>query len=201
MSSPSSPPEYALFVIPQHPKSSEGAFTVVVGSVIFFLLPRSINTCRYLSEEQKSILTRAMAHDGSGDGDQEQFSWAAVKDAFKSPQAWLMTLIFYSAGCTLFALAYFAPTVVQGLGYKGTAIQLMSVPPYASAFVFSVLTAVFSDRTQKRGPFLLFWTGIAIIGYIIWLATSKSNVLYGALVLQVTGVFVVAGLFGSWNSK
>ena len=44
---------------------------------------------------------------------QEQFSWAAAGDALKSPQAWFMTLIFFPAGATLFAIAYFAPSEAQ----------------------------------------------------------------------------------------
>jgi len=179
----------------------EGAFTVVCGAVLFFLLPRSINTCKYLSHEQRALLTKAMHSDGQSSGDEEEFSWRGVKQALQAPQAWFMSLIFFPAGATLFAIAYFAPTVVQGLGYTGTTTQLMSVPPYASAFVFSILTSIASDKTKKRGPFLIFWTCIALIGYIVWLCTSKSSTLYGALVMQVTGIYVIAGLFGAWNSN
>lgn len=135
-----------------------------------------------------------------------------------------MALIFFPAGATLFAIAYFAPSklpiaclfsltteiastkepdsltaVVQGLGYTGTSIQLMSVPPYASAFVFSVITSWMSDRVRLRGPFVAFWSTIAMVGYAIWLGTNKTSVLYGALVLQVTGIYAIAGLFGAWN--
>lgn len=88
---------------------------------------------------------------------------------------------------------------MAGLGYKGTRIQLMSVPPYASAFVCSVITNWLSDRARVRGPFALFWTLIAVVGYAIWLGTANRHVLYGALFLQITGIYAVAGLFGAWN--
>lgn len=77
----------------------------------------------------------------------------------------------------------------------------MSVPPYASAFVCSVITSYISDKTRARGPFALFWSIIAIIGYAMWLGTTNQKTLYGALVLQVTGIYAVAGLFGAWNGK
>lgn len=77
----------------------------------------------------------------------------------------------------------------------------MSVPPYASAFVCSVVTSYISDRTRVRGPFAAAWASVAIIGYAMWLGTTNTKVLYGALVLQVTGIYAIAGLFGAWNGK
>lgn len=77
----------------------------------------------------------------------------------------------------------------------------MSVPPYACAFVFSLITSYISDKCQARGPFALFWSVIAVVGYGMWLATTNTKVLYGALVLQVTGIYATAGLFGAWNGK
>lgn len=91
--------------------------------------------------------------------------------------------------------------VVASLGYTGTDIQLMSVPPYACAFVCSLITSYLSDKTKARGPFAFFWSVIAVVGYAIWLATTHQKTLYGALVLQVTGIYATAGLFGAWNGE
>lgn len=77
----------------------------------------------------------------------------------------------------------------------------MSVPPYACAFVCSLITSYISDKCRARGPFALFWSVIAVIGYGMWLATTNTKVLYGALVLQVTGIYATAGLFGAWNGE
>lgn len=77
----------------------------------------------------------------------------------------------------------------------------MSVPPYACAFVVSIITSYLSDRTRARGPFALFWSVIAVIGYAMWLGTTNQKVLYGALVLQVMGIYATAGLFGAWNGQ
>lgn len=77
----------------------------------------------------------------------------------------------------------------------------MSVPPYACAFVCSLITSYISDKCRARGPFALFWSVIAVIGYAMWLGTTNTKVLYGALVLQVTGIYATAGLFGAWNGR
>lgn len=47
----------------------------------------------------------------------------------------------------------------------------------------------------------MLWTLIAIVGYAMWLGTSNTKVLYGAIVLQISGIYSVAGIFGVWNSN
>jgi hypothetical protein len=36
-------------------------------------------------------------------------------------------------------------------------------------------TAIYSDKTGKRGPFLMFWVSLAIIGYILFLTIPINN--------------------------
>lgn len=95
-----------------------------------FVLPKTVASCRYLTEEQKTIVYRALENEGQRQevnvravldswaripadvpwDKQEKFSYKAAAEALKSPQAWFMTAIFFPAGATLFAIAYFAPS-------------------------------------------------------------------------------------------
>lgn len=50
-------------------------------------------------------------------------------------------------------------------------------------------TSYFSDKHRLRAPFILFWTLIAVIGYAIWLGSNSNSVKYGAIVLQITGIY------------
>ena len=43
---------------------SEGAFTVVLGAVFLFLLPKTVATCKYLSAEQKEVVYKALECEG-----------------------------------------------------------------------------------------------------------------------------------------
>lgn len=77
----------------------------------------------------------------------------------------------------------------------------MSVPPYAAAFVVSIATSYVSDKIQMRGPFVVLFNLVAMIGYVIYLTSRNNSVLYGSLFLTIPGIYVNAGLTGAWQCK
>src|ERR1700694_637302 len=54
----------------------------------------------------------------------------------------------------LYAISLFLPSIVAGLGYSGPTAQLLTVPVYVCACGVCILMAFFSDRSQRRGPFV-----------------------------------------------
>ena len=77
------------------------------------------------------------------------------------------------------------------MGYAAVRAQLLSVPPYACAFVFAIFVAYMSDHMKKRGlwlilPFLLQITGY---GILVGVAPSNVNARYGAVFLGAMGAF------------
>lgn len=99
---------------------------------------------------------------------------------------------------TLYSLAFFIPTIVQGLGYRGISTQLHSVPPYACSAVFAIASCYFSDSFRHRGSFVILSALISIVGYAMFLGSTNHQVLYGSLFLQVIGAYTMAPLLSSW---
>ena len=99
---------------------------------------------------------------------------------------------------TLYSLAFFIPTIVQGLGYRGISTQLHSVPPYACSAVFAIASCYFSDSFRHRGSFVILSALISIVGYAMFLGSTDHQVLYGSLFLQVIGAYTMAPLLSSW---
>ena len=99
----------------------------------------------------------------------------------------------------IFSLAYFAPTIIHSMGYSAVRTQLMSVPPYAATFVFSVVVAILADRWGQRG-YTLFLSGVlAMTGYTLFLTSTRTSVLYGSIFLQTMGAFTSAPAIGAWT--
>ncbi|CAD6569028.1 MAG: hypothetical protein CYPHOPRED_003028 [Cyphobasidiales sp. Tagirdzhanova-0007] len=111
-----------------------------------------------------------------------------------------MVIQFFASGAMLFGLAYFAPTIVQAIGYKGTSNQLHTVPPYACATGASIFV-VYSDRLRQRGIFVIIMACISTTGYAMYLGSSKHNVLYASLFLQVIGTCTIAALQTTWMAN
>jgi predicted MFS family arabinose efflux permease len=115
------------------------------------------------------------------------------------PQVLMTSIMFFFAGNMIFSLAYFAPTIIRGMGYSAVRTQLMSVPPYAATFVCSVGIGILSDRWGQRGYSVFFSGALAMIGYMIFLTSSRTPVLYGSIFLQTMGAFTSAPAIGTWN--
>jgi len=114
-------------------------------------------------------------------------------------QVLILGIISFFGGNMLFGLAYFAPTIIRSMGYSPFRTQLMSVPPYVAAFVISVGIATLSDRWCQRGYSLFFSVILAMAGYIIFLTSTRTPILYGSIFLQTVGAFTAAPAGSTWN--
>lgn len=95
--------------------------------------------------------------------------------------------------------AYFAPTIIKGLGHSNIRTQLYSVPPWACAFVFSMINAVFSDYFGHRFLFVVIPIFVAITGFIILLAEhSSTNVEYLGCFFAVMGTYTSLPIIVCW---
>ncbi|EIW77869.1 MFS general substrate transporter [Coniophora puteana RWD-64-598 SS2] len=178
----------------------EGLFTTIFGVVCLFLLPRSPETARFLSSSERSYVLSRLKKDGavSHDTEDDGFSWREVSKCFSSPHIWMLSVALFFMGTTLYGLAYFEPVIVQGLGYAGNHAQLMSAPPFAVAFVLSIITAFTSDRFGRRGLTAICFSILATIGFAMFYASDSHRVQYGSLFLTIPGVYGAAPALVTW---
>ncbi|KDQ13229.1 hypothetical protein BOTBODRAFT_66945 [Botryobasidium botryosum FD-172 SS1] len=179
----------------------EGIFSVAFGFISFFFLPSSPLTTKFLTQEERVALDNALKADGSGDEEHESFTWSEVVSACMAPQVIFCGILLFFIGTTLYGLAYFAPSIVNTLGYSATRTQLMTVPPYACSFVVNLLFAYLSDRYRQRGLATIGISIIAVIGYAMYLGSAKKGVIYAALFFQVTGAYGGAPTVSAWMAN
>ncbi|KAG6916595.1 hypothetical protein DXG01_006203 [Tephrocybe rancida] len=204
----------------------EGLFTVVFGLTAFYTLPRSPAHARFLNEKEKKLIITHLKESGATGHDEETdaFSWREVKQAFLLPQVWMMAVIFFldveSAGdisvstlassstdshnlevYCLTSLISFTPSIVAGLGYTNANAQLFSVPPFAVAFVVTMIGAYISDRFGARGYVSMFGGILATIGFAMYLGSKNLHVKYGSLFLSITGAYSAAPALSTWSAN
>ena len=68
---------------------------------------------------------------------------------------------------TSYSIALALPSILASMGYTAVQAQLLSIGPYAAAFVASVTIAIIADHTQHRYRYCLIGITVAVIGYII----------------------------------
>ncbi|KAG2137678.1 major facilitator superfamily domain-containing protein [Suillus cothurnatus] len=178
----------------------EGIFTFLFGLTSFLILPNSPRNARFFSTKERDYVMAKLKADGAvaGDDKSDDFSWIEVIRCLQSVHVWLLAPVLFFIGTTLYSLAYFEPTIVAGLGYTGTKAQLMSAPPFAFAFVVSMITAVISDRYKCRGYMLIFFSVCNLIGFIMFYASNSHHVRYGSLFLTISGSYCGAPPVITW---
>ncbi|GAA5876599.1 hypothetical protein JCM16303_003595 [Sporobolomyces ruberrimus] len=179
----------------------EGLFTVLFGVALFFLLPGSPSTCRFLTSRERELVTRRLAVDTPGGQeviDDETFGWIEVKKSLTSPHVLLLGVAMWGLGAALYALAYFIPTIVSTFGYSTVQTQLLTVPPFVAAFLFTLLTAWYSDKYGSRGICAMICSVIGTIGYTMFYKSMLTSVRYVALFLAVVGIYSAAPALITW---
>ena len=74
----------------------------------------------------------------------------SLGEAFASPKMWLLTMAYVGQNFAGYALVFFLPLIVKGLGVSTNWIGLVSALPYLCAFVAMIAWGYHSDLTGER---------------------------------------------------
>ena len=98
-----------------------------------------------------------------------------------------------------FHVAYFAPGIIQSLGYTAVRAQLFSVPPWACAFGLSMIVAIASDHFRHRYIFTLLPQLVALAGFAICFKVHHNPHLeYAGLFLAASGSYASMPVIVCW---
>ncbi|KAB8232409.1 allantoate permease family MFS transporter [Aspergillus alliaceus] len=178
----------------------EGLATVIMSIIAYFWVYNYPSTAEFLSEKERAFVQFRLKNDNDSMRD-EKFSWPGVLDAFKDPKVWLYGLGFHTMSLPMYTLSLFLPTIIKELGYTAAEAQLLSVPPYAVAFVLTITVAVFSERSRRRAPFIMGSTALACIGYIILLTDHRPGVSYVGTIFAAAGIYPAVAIVLSWPAN
>ncbi|CAN9354950.1 unnamed protein product [Alternaria alternata] len=88
------------------------------------------------------------------------------------------------------------------MGYSSAQSQLLTIPPYAVATIFTIFWAILSERYARRALFILTTSTVAIIGYIILLANTdpkaRPGVSYVGTFFAAIGIYPSVALILCW---
>jgi predicted MFS family arabinose efflux permease len=75
------------------------------------------------------------------------------------------------------------------------------VPLFACSFVFSITSSYFCDKYKSRGLMATFCALLAAAGYAIFLASENKARDYGALFLQIAGIYAFTPCLFTWQAN
>ncbi|KAF7334703.1 MFS domain-containing protein [Mycena venus] len=168
----------------------EGLPSCLSSIFVFFILPDYPETAHWLTEDEKKLAAYRLKDQGSK-GSSKAMTWQEAKDTLTDWRLYAHYAIFFGVSPPFSSLAVFTPSIVAGLGFKSLKANLMTVPPYAVAYVVTVLTSWSADRNNSRG----LHTGIAcLVGAAGFMASALLPAdayasRYGCLIVGAAGSF------------
>ena len=98
-----------------------------------------------------------------------------------------------------YSLTYFLPSIVKGFHYSAIQTQLHSVPPFAAAWLFSILNCFAAAQARHALGFVLFPLSIGFAGAGILLNVHEDGQLeYAGLFLVTMGLFAAFPVALCW---
>lgn len=178
----------------------EGLLTIVVSLIAYFFIANYPATAKFVTEKERTAIYDRLKHNSDATRN-EGFTWSNVLHAFRDPKVWLYGLGFHTMSLPLYTLSLFLPTIIKSLGYTAAQAQLLTVPPYAVAFVLTISVAVASEKLKLRAPFIMGSSCFAIIGYIILLSARKAAVSYVGTIFAAAGIYPATAIVLSWPAN
>ncbi|KAK6344077.1 hypothetical protein TWF696_007724 [Orbilia brochopaga] len=179
----------------------EGIATTLIGIASYFILVDFPDEAHFLTDDERLRVIRRLRADNQASANHESFSFKYVKQSLSDWKTYMGMIMFAGAAGALYAFSLFLPTIISNLGYKATKAQLLTVPVYAVAGVFTISTGFLADRYQRRGIFNIGCGVIAVAGYAILLGSKNYKLSYAGTYLAAMGVYPCISNTITWVSN
>lgn len=111
---------------------------------MFFFLPDYPETVKWLSADEREQTIHRLRLEGSKG--HATVSWEDAKATLTDWRLYIHYAVYFGISVPFSSLSLFTPTITAGLGYAGLKAQLMTVPPYAVAYVVTILVSWSADH-------------------------------------------------------
>ncbi|KAK7924213.1 MFS general substrate transporter [Apiospora marii] len=180
----------------------EGIPSCLSAVAVFFFLPDFPERASWLSEAEKDLAIQRLHLEGSK-GEGKGVTWADAKATIMDWRLYGHYAIYFAVSLPFSSLSLFVPSITQGLGYKDLEAQLMSVPPYAAAYVSQILVSWSADHFNSRG---YHCAGAAFVGAIAFLVSAvlppdNYGGRYATLIIGSAGAFACVPPMLGWLSS
>ncbi|KIW15800.1 hypothetical protein PV08_05850 [Exophiala spinifera] len=180
----------------------EGIPSVLSSLVVFCFLPDFPETVSWLTPAERQLAVERLAVEGSHQHD-SNLTWAQAKKTLTEWRLYAHYLIYFGISVPFSSLSLFSPSIVLGLGYANLEAQLMTVPPYAIAYVFTIVISWSADHYNARALHSAVMAFIGACGFVAsaLLPVHAYNARYGCLIVAATGAFSCIPPLLGWLSS
>lgn len=171
---------------------SEGIPSLIVGIWVIFYLDSSIEEAKWLTAEDKALLTKNLIAEDKHKTEHK------LADAFKSGKVWVLCVVYFTLMIGLYGIAFWLPTIVKAFGIKGyLGVGLVTAIPYGVAVIGMILLSVHSDKTGERRLHYVFNVTSGAIGLVLS-GIFASNPVWAIVFLSIGTLGVIGSMPLFW---
>ncbi|KAH6883728.1 major facilitator superfamily domain-containing protein [Coprinopsis sp. MPI-PUGE-AT-0042] len=174
----------------------EGIVTVFAAVSAFFYMHDYPETATFLNTQERAIIVHMLQEDTMGLD--KTFRMAYVWHAIGDYKTYLLVGIYLGLLVPVYSISLFTPTIVRELGFSAANAQLLTIPPFVAGCIATIAVGVYSDKFNKRGPFIVGGCSVSMIGYLILISQSNPIVSYFGAILTATGVYPCIPIIVAW---
>ncbi|KXJ90085.1 MFS transporter [Microdochium bolleyi] len=177
----------------------EGAVSVMVAIVAYFILPGWPEQAEFLTEQERDMTKYRMLVSNGGIDEAVCGTWDGLKAAAKDPFTWIFCLMHFAL-VTAQSFKDFMPSIMETFHFTKLQTYLVQAPPYAIAYAAACAIAWSSGKFQES-----FWHVVApiiaaAIGCSVLISTLNVGARYFGLCLLVMGTYNGLNLQLSWET-
>jgi MFS family permease len=155
----------------------EGVPSVVIGMLVFVLLPDGPKATPWLTAGERDFIVARVEEDEASK--KHLGCGHNLTDAFKDGRVWALALVYFCGAICFYAVNFWMPTIIQELGIDKKdllKVGLLSMIPWGASILTMIYWGSHSDRTGERrwhsaGGFL-----IELVGLLILAVAHKSPI-------------------------
>jgi MFS family permease len=146
---------------------------ILLAAVVFFGLPRSPETAKFLSEPERSWLVRTLAKEQNAIASHD--SGGHALSVLKDPRVIGLACLYMMASISIYGVSYWLPTVVKGFGVTNTVNGLLNVLPWLAATVVLLIlpTRLRSGNRPLRAMLCASSLGVLLFLSSVYLPDSQ----------------------------
>lgn len=178
----------------------EGAFTAGLAFFLYFLITDFPEEARFLDDNERNFLKKKLEVYAGNSGFDIKQTWGDIAKVFKEPALYICACTYFCLVVPAYSYAYFAPTIINQMGYTAMEAQRHSIYPWLATMGFSMMLAFSSDFVKHRVSFAVFAGIVTIAGLIMILASESANVRYAGCFLTAMGCYSCMPILICWMS-
>ncbi|RIX41988.1 MAG: MFS transporter [Rhodocyclales bacterium GT-UBC] len=158
---------------------------LILGVVVFFYMTDKPEQARWLPDEERAWLVKAMDDEAASKSNGAKHS---ILSGLANPRVLALAMIYFGTSAGLYTLGIWAPQIIKQLGVSSMTVGFLNAIPPIVSVVAMVLWSRHSDRTGERTWHVVLACIAASVGLVIAAAVNNVVGLIGALTLVNIGI-------------